>query len=129
MIKSPEGMVFVFGSNLSGIHGAGAALYAYRHRRARLGVGRGMTGQAYALPTKGVKISFMPISEVAKHIKEFMEFAMEHPQLEFQVTQVGCGLAGFKPMHIAPLFRASPSNCYFDLEWQPILGDAYNYWS
>ena len=128
MIKSKEGMIFVFGSNLSGIHGAGAAEYAHRMHGAKMGVGEGPQGSSYALPTKGIKISFMPLADVAMHILNFKEFAMRNPDMDFQVTQVGCGLAGFTKEQIAWLFKSSPSNCYFDMEWQPILGDSHNYW-
>ena len=128
MIKSENGMVFVFGSNLSGIHGAGAAHYARWNRGAEMGIGVGIQGQSYALPTKGLKLTFMPLEEVEVHIDTFKRFAVENPNLEFQVTQVGCGLAGFTKEQIAPLFKGSPSNCYFDLEWQPLLGDSHNYW-
>ena len=128
MIKSKNGMIFVFGSNLSGIHGAGAAAYARRMHSAIMYRGIGLQGSSYALPTKGINISFMPLEEVEVHIDAFKDFAMDHPNMEFQVTQVGCGLAGFTKEQIAPLFKSSPSNCYFDLEWQPLLGDSHNYW-
>ena len=128
MIKSKNGMIFVFGSNLSGIHGAGAARFAHQKKGAVMGKGIGLQGQSYALPTKGKKISFMPLSEIEVHIDAFKDFAMDNPHLDFQVTQVGCGLAGFTKEQIAPLFKSSPSNCYFDLEWQPLLGDSHNYW-
>lgn len=128
MIKHPGHMIFVFGSNLSGIHGAGAAHYAARHKGAKMGIGKGKVGQSYALPTKGINICFMSLEEVEVHVDAFKDYAMDHPNTEFQVTQVGCGLAGFTKEQIAPLFKGSPSNCYFDLEWQSILGDSYNYW-
>ena len=128
MVKSTENMIFVFGSNLSGIHGAGAARFALNKMGAKYGQGIGLQGQSYALPTKGINISFMPLEEVEVHIDAFKDFAMDHPNVEFQVTQVGCGLAGFTKEQIAPLFKSSPSNCYFDLEWQPLLGDSHNYW-
>ena len=104
MLKSRENMIFVFGSNLSGIHGAGAAHYARHHHGAVLGVGKGPQGTSYALPTKGINISFMPLEEVEVHIDAFKDFAMDHPNVEFQVTQVGCGRAGFTKEQIAPLF-------------------------
>lgn len=128
MIKHPSHMIFVFGSNLSGIHGAGAAHYAHKHKGARLGIGEGKVGQSYALPTKGINITFMELKEIKTHIDTFKNYAMNHPNTEFQVTQVACGLAGFKKEQIAPLFKGSPSNCYFDLGWQTILGDNHNYW-
>lgn len=93
-----------------------------------MGIGKGKVGQSYALPTKGINICFMSLEEVEVHVDAFKDYAMDHPNTEFQVTQVGCGLAGFTKEQIAPLFKGSPSNCYFDLEWQSILGDSYNYW-
>ena len=128
MLKSRENMIFVFGSNLSGIHGGGAAYYALKKKGAVMGKGIGLQGQSYALPTKGINICFMTLPEVVKNIESFKEFALQHPELEFQVTQVGCGRAGFTKEQIAPLFKGSPSNCYFDTEWQPLLGDSHNYW-
>ena len=99
--------VFVFGSNLSGRHGAGAARYALQHHGAIMGQGIGLQGSSYALPTKGVNISFMPLEEISRHVDEFIEFAKSRPDLTFRVTRVGCGLAGFKDTEIAPLFRAA----------------------
>lgn len=67
--------------------------------------GIGLQGSSYALPTKGVNISFMPLETIGKHVDEFISFAKNHPNLTFRVTRVGCGLAGFKDTEIAPLFR------------------------
>ena len=99
--------VLVFGSNLSGIHGAGAAKYARLHHGAIMGQGMGLQGSSYALPTKGVNISFMPLEDIGKHVNEFISFAKSRPDLTFRVTRVGCGLAGFKDEEIAPLFRGA----------------------
>ncbi|AGH07402.1 hypothetical protein SUFG_00034 [Sulfitobacter phage phiCB2047-B] len=123
-----DDMVFVFGSNLSGIHGAGAARYAATNRSAVLGVGEGPTGSCYALPTKGKNISFMPLDTIEKHVNNFLVYAMGNPHQTFQVTQVGCGLGGWTPYEIAPLFLKAPDNCYFDTKWKPILGEDFNYW-
>src|SRR6218665_1904036 len=120
-------MIFVFGSNLSGIHGAGAAAVALDKHHAEWGVGEGLTGNSYALPTKGVRITFMPLEEVIKHIRKFVEFANTHPELEFQVTRVGCGLAGFKDREIAPHFQFTKDNCLFDNVWKPVLGPKKRY--
>ena len=109
MIKSRNGMIFVFGSNLSGIHGAGAARFAHRNKGAVMGKGIGLQGQSYALPTKGLKISFMSLNEVEVHIDAFKDFAMDHPDLDFQVTQVACGLAGFTKEQIAPCSKVVPA--------------------
>jgi len=130
-------MIFVFGSNKAGIHGAGAARYAYQQLGAVWGVGEGLTGggpddfpMCYALPTKGWKIEKIPLEEVANSVTRFIEVA-EYWALrggEFKVTQVGCGLGGFRKEQIAPLFKAAPDNCFFDEEWKPILGDRFKYW-
>ena len=99
--------IFVFGSNLSGIHGAGAARHAFTHHGAVMGQGMGLQGSSYALPTKGVKISFMPLEDIGRHVAAFISFAQIRPDLTFRVTRVGCGLAGFKDTEIAPLFRGA----------------------
>ena len=97
--------ILVFGSNLSGIHGAGAAKYARLHHGAIMGQGIGLQGSSYALPTKGVNISFMPLTDIGRHVAAFISFAKIRSDLTFRVTRVGCGLAGFKDTEIAPLFR------------------------
>jgi len=114
-------MIFCFGSNLSGIHGAGAALFAHRHHGAEYGIGEGLTGNSYALPTKGLNITFMDFTEVQEHVEKFILFATENPGLQFQVTRIGCGLAGFTDEQIAPLFTDAPSNCLFDSAWKQYL--------
>jgi hypothetical protein len=121
-------MIFVFGSNLSGIHGAGAARYALHHKGAVMGVGEGPTGNAYALPTKGIKISFMPLVQIKIHVGIFMAYAQEHNYVDFQVTQIGCGLSGFTKEQIAPLFEFAPLNCYFDTAWKNDLPEHMLFW-
>lgn len=120
-------MIFVFGSNLSGIHGAGAARYAHQKLGAKWLVGRGLTGQCYALPTKDHRIRTRSIQDVRNEVMMFIQYAEKHPELEFKVTRVGCGLAGFKDEEIAPLFADAPDNCYFDTKWKPWLPD-HVYW-
>lgn len=97
--------IFVFGSNLSGIHGAGAARYALLHHGAVMGQGVGLQGSSYALPTKGVNISFMPLADIGRHVAAFISFTKIRPDLTFRVTRVACGLAGFKDEQVAPLFK------------------------
>ncbi len=91
--------VFVFGSNLGGFHGGGAARAAYNKFGAIWGQGVGMQGQSYAIPTMqgGVET-------IAPYVDEFIEYAMNHPDKRFLVTEIGCGIAGFAPEEIAPLF-------------------------
>ena len=113
--------VFVFGSNLAGAHGAGAAAYAVKHWGARMGVGVGLTGMAYALPTKDRRINTMPLQAIRVYVLDFMKFAEQHPSMTFKVTQIGCGLAGYEASQIAPLFAGAPSNCWFDEAWKEYL--------
>ena len=92
--------VFVFGSNLGGFHGGGAARAAYNKFGAVWGQGVGMQGQSYAIPTMqgGVET-------IAPYVDEFIEYAGNHPEKKFLVTEIGCGIAGFTPEEIAPLFK------------------------
>lgn len=119
--------VFVFGSNLSGAHGAGAALFARRKRGAQLGVGVGRTGCSYALPTKGFKPSLpvLPLERVRHYAEGFKSYAAAHPELLFQLTAVGCGLAGYSNEQIAPLFAVTSFNVLLPPEWREILADVY----
>lgn len=93
------GEIFVFGSNLAGHHGGGAALLAWRKWGAVWGQGVGLQGQTYGIPTMhGGPEAIRP------YVDEFVGFARRHPELTFLVTEVGCGIAGFTPAQIAPLF-------------------------
>ena len=116
-------MIFVFGSNLAGIHGAGAAKVAHKLHGAVLGVGVGRQGNSYALPTRDEHIRSLPLDRVAAYVDQFIRYARAHSDMEFQVTCVGCGLAGFREGQIAPMFRDAPDNCLFDLAWDPWLPD------
>lgn len=96
--------IFVFGSNLSGMHGAGAARIAMDSFGAKLGVGVGFTGQCYAFPTKDEKIKTLPLRVVDNFASDFCDVVRANPNKMFLLTAVGCGLAGFSPKQIAPLF-------------------------
>ena len=91
--------VFVFGSNLAGMHGGGAAWIAHERFGAIMGQGVGLQGQSYAIPTMqgGVET-------IKPYVDEFIEFAKAHSELKFLVTKIGCGIAGFRVEEIAPLF-------------------------
>ncbi len=97
-----ENEIFVFGSNLGGMHGGGAARAAYNRFGAVWGQGVGLQGQSYAIPTMqgGVET-------IKPYVDEFIEFAQTHPELKFLVTRIGCGIAGFRDEQIAPLFAAA----------------------
>lgn len=92
--------IFVFGSNLDGMHGGGAARAAYNKFGAIWGQGVGLQGQSYGIPTMhgGVDV-------IKPYVDEFINFAKSHPQLKFLVTRIGCGIAGFTDEEIAPLFK------------------------
>lgn len=94
------GEIFVFGSNLSGSHGGGAARVAYRKFGAVWGQGVGLQGQSYGIPTM-----HGGVAEIKPYVDDFIAFAEAHPELKFYVTRIGCGIAGFKVRQIAPLFR------------------------
>ena len=94
--------IFVFGSNLAGMHGGGAAYAAWRKFGAIMGQGVGLQGQSYGIPTMqgGVET-------IRPYVDEFIAFAKAHPELFFYVTRIGCGIAGFRDDEIAPLFAAA----------------------
>lgn len=95
-----ENQVFVFGSNLAGMHGGGAARVARLRFGAVMGKGIGMQGRSYAIPTmQGGTETIRP------YVNDFIAYAKEHPELTFLVTPIGCGIAGFEPEDIAPLFE------------------------
>lgn len=93
------GEIFVFGSNMEGMHGGGAARYANKNFGAEWGVGEGLTGRTYALPTMEGKAS------MKQAVEHFTSCAKEHPELTFLVTAIGCGIAGYTPEEVAPLFK------------------------
>lgn len=97
-----QGEIFVFGSNLAGMHGAGAARTARKRFGAKMGQGVGLQGQSYAIPTMQGGVD-----TIKPYVDEFIDFAKAHGELTFLVTRIGCGIAGFKPEQIAPLFAAA----------------------
>ena len=99
-----EDEIFVFGSNESGRHGLGAAKTALGWG-AVWGQAEGLQGRTYGIPTKDRSVRrTLAISEIEPYVKRFIEFASKNPHLKFLVTEIGCGLAGYKPKDIAPLF-------------------------
>ncbi len=104
--KLDKNEIFVFGSNLNGAHAGGAAQTAFKKFGAVMGQGVGLQGQIYAIPTMQGGVN-----TIAPYVNEFVAFAKQHAELTFLVTRVGCGIAGFKPAEIAPLF-----SCAVDVE-------------
>ncbi|OFC50253.1 hypothetical protein BAE47_02860 [Acidithiobacillus thiooxidans] len=119
--------VFVFGSNQAGVHGGGAARFARENFGAVMGFGEGRTGLCYALPTKVTVNETMTLEAVRAAVDRFLEHARAHPADWFQVTAVGCGLAGLSPEDIAPMFRDAPENCWLPGVWKKLLNpEAYS---
>lgn len=97
--------IFVFGSNLAGRHGKGAAKTALTWG-AKWGQASGLQGRTYGIPTKGTSMKkVLSVAQIKPFVDEFIEFAKQHPELTFLTTEIGCGLSGYKPKDIAPLFE------------------------
>ena len=122
--------VFVFGSNLAGQHGAGAAATAEDRYGAVRGQGVGYHGQSYAIPTKTATIRTMSLMVIRPYVLDFLKFAEMNPILLFQVTQIGCGLAGYEARHIAPMFHQEKplDNVFYDTDWAPFLPEGTSFW-
>lgn len=121
-------MIFVFGSNEAGIHGAGAARYALDNHGAILGKGHGHYGQSYALPTKSAGLRVLALNEIHMYVDTFIAYAKDHPEWAFKVTQIGCGLSRLSAKDVAPLFANAPDNCYFDTAWKDWLKPETKFW-
>lgn len=127
--------IFVFGSNLAGRHGAGAALTAKNLHGAVYGKGFGLFGNSYAIPTKDGRgrrdltdpKETLPLEKIAYYVGEFLTFAKNHPKHTFYITRIGCGRAGYKDEQIAPLFAGAPTNCILPEGWREMCNtDATN---
>lgn len=115
--------IFVFGSNIEGRHGKGAALAAVNQYGAIYGKGHGRQGNAYAIPTKGIgtgpkrTMPTLPLPMIQYFVRVFLDHARQNPSDTFRVTPIGCGLAGYKPPHIAPFFDYAPENVILPYEF------------
>lgn len=121
-MDKPKQVIFVVGSNRAGRHGKGAALYALRNHGAIYGKGMGIQGDSYAIPTKSYDIKTLPIDTIEVYIEDFILFATNNGDLEFNVTRIGCGLAGYKDKEIAPMFKESPDNVILPKGWRELGG-------
>lgn len=115
-----DNAIFVFGANQLGIHGKGAALHAAKFYGAEKGVGEGLTGYSYAIPTKSTPNASLRLEQVKYHVDKFLEFAGAHQDKIFQVTRIGCGLAGFSDEQIYPLFSKRSENVLLSRKWLKI---------
>jgi hypothetical protein len=103
--KLKKNQVFVFGSNEAGIHGAGAAKLAVEKFGAKMGMGYGLQGQSFGIPTKDTFIRTLSLDKIEFYIYSFLSEVMEYPDTEFLLTKIGCGLAGYSEEEIANLFK------------------------
>lgn len=113
------GNVFVFGSNREGRHGKGAALVARKKYGAIYGQASGLQGMSYGIITKELRPNYpkVTLSEVALGVQQFLDFTRENLDIEFDVTKIGCGLAGFNEDDIRSLFSDVPSNVNLPVDW------------
>lgn len=102
--------IFVFGSNLAGRHGKGAAWTAKQAFGAIQGQGYGLQGQSFAIPTKDENLKTLPLWKISNYVHSFMDFARAHPEMIFNLTSIGCGLAGYKHNQVGPMFKDAPFN-------------------
>lgn len=118
-------MVFVFGSNLAGRHGRGAALFAKMHYGAIYGQGEGIQGNSYAIPTKYASLRRRSLAEIKPAVDTFLEYAASPEQRDtyFKVTAIGTGLAGYPAATMARLFQQEEpaGNVWYDPRWKPYL--------
>lgn len=113
MSKKYEKTIFCYGSNLAGIHGAGAAKFAKDNHNAKWGVGHGWTSEtSYAIPTKNTRIETMWPKDIKPYVDQFILDARNHPNFKFMVTAIGTGLAGIPIELMAGMFVNTPSNVY-----------------
>lgn len=119
-MRKKKKIIFVFGSNLAGRHGKGAALEALQKYGAIKGKGKGRMGNAYGIPTKDKKLRVMSLTRIQYYVSQFKVYAARHPKLRFLVTPVGCGLAGYTPKDIAPMFLNSPPNVKLPKEFKEV---------
>lgn len=113
--------IFVFGSNLAGRHGKGAALFAKKNHGAIQGQGRGLQGNSYGIPTKDGDLKTLPLSEIRFFIHTFLLFAAANRDMIFNVTPIGCGLAGYRHSDIAPMFAERTENVILPEEFKKVL--------
>lgn len=111
-------LIFVFGSNLAGRHGLGAAKCALDEHGAIYGQGEGRQGNSYAIPTKDEHIKTLPLTAIHLSVERFLAYAIVHSEEQFQVTRIGCGLAGYHDTNIAPMFADAPDNCILPYGWR-----------
>ena len=116
-------LIYVFGSNIRGVHGASTALEARKRYGAILGRGFGLMGQSYALPTKDYSIRTLDLQTIEAYVEGFRLFVQNNQNLKFYITPIGTGLAGYQHSDIAPMFRnmVGKERCWYLEDWRPYL--------
>lgn len=118
--------IFVFGSNLAGRHGRGSAKEAVKNHGAIYGQGFGLQGSSYAIPTKDENLKILPLTLIYWYVQLFLDYARWNPELTFNVVEIGCGLAGYLPKEIAPMFRNKTENVLLSSNFQKIINELNN---
>ena len=116
-------LIYVFGSNIRGVHGKGAALEAKNLYGAVNGIGSGFRGQSYAIPTKDYNIRTLDLQTIEAYVEGFRLFVQNNQNLKFYITPIGTGLAGYRHSDIALMFRnmVGKERCWYLEEWRPYL--------
>lgn len=117
----PSNYIFVFGSNLAGLHRIDYGPIAETMYGAETGIGIGFSGRSYALPVKDRFIRYLSLSEITKYINLFKQFTHEHPNKQFWITNMCEDKKGYKPYELGRLFAGCNTNCVFPLAWKPYL--------
>ena len=117
----PEDTVFVFGSNMAGTHQGGAAKTALLNFGAMKGVGRGWSGQSFAIPTMNEHLQQMPLSQIQHYIDDFKIYTKNHPKTKYFITAVGCGVAGYTVEEIAPMFKGISHNVILPVSFRAFV--------
>lgn len=109
--------IFVFASNLAGLHHGGSAREAVEKHGAEMGCAVGLTGNSYAIPTLDQDFEQLPLDVIRGYVDGFLKFAKANRDMRFKIVAIGCGIAGFRPEQIAPMFENAPNNCVLPLEF------------
>ncbi|WP_104469938.1 A1S_2505 family phage non-structural protein [Acinetobacter indicus] len=116
-----ENQIFVFGSNLAGVHKAGASKQAIEFFGAQTGCGKGMSGKSYAIPTANQKLKPLPLADIQRYVEEFKKYVLDHPKLVFYILPIGCGRVGYQAEDIAPLFIGISKNVVLPHQFVEII--------
>lgn len=129
MSKDNPNWIYVFATNEQGLHNDGNARIAYKDYGARMGFSYGHWGRSFAIPTKDQQLRPLSLLAIRGYVEGFLSYALGHPELTFQVTRIGTGLAGLSYEVMAKLFDDCPNNCLFDEAWKPWLPRNAKFWN